>query len=75
MRRAIIGCFLSLIGAIGIHASFVVVGNNFVSGWGTPPGRFLTTISETGMTGPMVIASTLIVTGFIIMSNEYRRED
>jgi len=75
MKRAIIGGFLSLIGSIWELAIIIFAGNNMVSGWSTPPGRFLTTISETGMTLPMVIASILLLLGLVIMGIEYFIKD
>ena len=75
MKKAIIGGFLSLIGTIWELAINVFAGNNMVSGWSTPPGRFLTTISESGMTLPMVIAFLLLVAGLLIMGIEYFREE
>lgn len=75
MKKAIIGGFLSLIGTIWELAIIVFAGNNMVSGWSTPPGRFLTTISESGMTLPMVIAFLLLVAGLLIMGIEYFRKE
>jgi len=66
---------LSLIGAIWVLAIVLFAGNNLVSSWSTPPGRFLTTISETGMTFMMVIGSILLVLGLAIMGIEYFSKD
>lgn len=74
MKKAIIGGFLSLIGTIWGLAIIVFAGNNMVSGWSTPPGRFLTTVSESGMTLPMVIAF-LLLAGLLIMGIEYFRKE
>ena len=75
MKRAIIGGFLALVGTIWELAIIVFAGNNLVSSWATPPGRLLTTISETGMTLPMAIASTLLLLGLVIMGIEYFKKD
>ena len=75
MKKAMIGGFLSLIGTIWGLAIIVFAGNNMVSGWSTPPGRFFTTISESGMTLPMVIAFLLLVAGLLIMGIEYFRKE
>lgn len=75
MKRAIIGGFLSIIGTIWELAIIIFAGNNMVSSWPTPPGRFLTTISETGMTLPMVIAAILLLLGLVIMGIEYFIKD
>ena len=75
MKRAIIGGFISLIGTIWGLAIIVFAGNNMVSGWPTPPGRFLTTILETGMAIPMTIASLLLLIGLVVLGVEYFRND
>lgn len=75
MKRAIIGGFLSLIGTIWGLAVLIFVGSNLVSMWSTPPGRFLTTLSETGMTLPLVSASILLLLGLVIMGIEYFKKD
>ncbi len=56
-------------------AIIVFAENNLVSSWATPPERFLTTISETGMALPMVKASILLLLGLVIMGIEYFRKD
>lgn len=48
---------------------------NLTNGWSTPPGRFLTTVSETGMTLPFVLAIVFIVLGFAIFVKEYFTRD
>ena len=75
MKRAIIGGFLSLIGTIWELAVIIFAGSNMVSGWSTPPGRFMTTIIETGMSFPMVVASVLLVLGLVILGIEYFRKE
>jgi ABC-type sulfate transport system permease component len=75
LKRTIIGGFLSLLGTIWELAIIIVVGNNLVSGWPTPPGRFFTTITETGMTFPMIVASVLLAMGLLIMGIEYFKKD
>lgn len=75
MKRAIISGFLSIIGSVWMLAVIIFVGNNLVSGWATPPGRFLTTISETGMTLPFVLACLLLALGLIGMGIEYFKKD
>ena len=71
MKRVLIGCTLSFLGTIWGLASILFVGNNLVSSWVTPPGRFLTTVFETGMTVPFTISLLLVIVGFIIMGIEY----
>ncbi len=75
MKRTLIGGFLTLIGTIWGLAVYVVTGNNLVSGWSTPPGRFLTTVAETGMTFPLILAAVLVAVGLGILIAEYFRKD
>jgi hypothetical protein len=46
-----------------------------VSGWSTPPGRFLTTVSELNMTSLLVFSSIVLALGVIIMAIEYFKKD
>ena len=75
MKKVLIGGFLSLIGTIWSLAIIIFAGNNLVSGWSTPPGRFITTVFETGMMAPMVIATAFFFGGIIIMGVEYFKKD
>lgn len=76
MKKVIIGGFLSLIGALGEMAVFITAANNMVSAWCTPPGRFLCTVLEIGMSPVLVCASLILAIGLIILGIEYfRKED
>lgn len=75
MKRTIIGGFLALIGTLGCLAAFITAANNMVSGWSTPPGRFLTTVSQTGMTSLLVVACIVLALGLLIMGIEYFKSD
>lgn len=75
MKRVLIGGFLILIGSIWGLAICVFCGMNLTDAWPTPPGRFLTTVFETGMTLPFVLAIVFIVLGFTIFVKEYFTKD
>lgn len=75
MKKAIIGGFLSIIGTLGNLAVFITAANNMVGGWSTPPGRFLTTLSEIGMTPLMVFSSIILIIGLVIMGIEYFKKE
>ena len=75
MKRVLIGGFLMLIGTIWGFAVCVFCGMNLTNAWPTPPGRFLTTVFETGMTLPFVLAIVFIVLGFAIFVKEYFTKD
>lgn len=71
MKKAIIGGFISVIGAMGNLSVFIIAADNMLSGWSTPPGRLLSTVSEIGMTPLMVFSCILIIIGLIIMGIEF----
>ena len=75
MKRVLIGGFLSLLGTIWGLAVILFVGNNLVSGWSTPPGRFLTSVVELDMTLPFVVAILFVLLGLVIMGVEYFKKD
>ena len=75
MKRVLIGGFLMLIGTIWGLAICIFCGMNLTDAWPTSPGRFLTTVSETGMTLPFVLAIVFIVLGFAIFVKEYFTKD
>ena len=75
MKRALIGGFISLLGSIWGLAIALVASNNLVSGWTTPPGRFLTTVAEMGFAPLFAAAIILIVLGLVLMAIEYFKKD
>lgn len=75
MKRAVIGGFLSLIGSIWTLAVVFIAGNNLVDRWSTPPGRFLTTITELGLTFLFAISILLVIVGILIMIVEFFKKE
>lgn len=75
MKRVLIGGFLSLIGTIWSLAIILFTSNNLVDGWATPPGRFWTTVLETGMTFPMILSLLFLLLGLIILGMKFFRRD
>ena len=75
MKRALIGGFISLLGTIWGLAIALAASNNLVSSWTTPPGRFLTTVSQMGFVPLFAAAIILIVLGLAIMAIEYFKKD
>lgn len=67
MKQVLAGGFLSLVGSIWALAVVFIAGNDLVSGWSTPPGRFLTTVYEMGLTALFAAAVTLVIAGIIII--------
>ncbi len=75
MKKTLIGCTLSIVGALGYLAVMIFVGNNLVSGWGTPPGRFLTSVAETEMVFPFAASLLILAIGLVIIAVEFFREE
>ena len=75
MKSVLIGGFLSLLGSIWALAVIFLAGNNLVSGWTTPPGRFLTTVSELDLTFIFAASVILTIAGIVIMVIELFRKD
>ena len=69
MKRVLIGGFLSLIGSIWAMAVL------FVAGWTPPPGRFMTTVAEMGLSEVFGMAILFVVLGIVIMMVELFRRD
>jgi hypothetical protein len=75
LKRVLVGGFLALIGSIWGAAIFIACGMNLVSGWSTPPGRFFSTVSEVGLTLPLVFAVIVMLVGLVILVKEYFTKD
>lgn len=75
MKRVLIGGFLSLIGSIWAMAVMFAAGNNLTSGWTTPPGRFMTTVAEMGLSEVFGMAILLVVLGVAVLLVELVRRD
>lgn len=75
MKRVFIGGFLSIVGSIWTLAFMFIAGNNLVPSWPTPPGRFLTTMSELNLMFPFVLAILLVVLGIAIMVVEFFKKE
>lgn len=75
MKKVITGGFLSLIGTIWTLAIMIYAGSNLVSGWSTPPGRFLTTVSELDMVLPLLLSAVVTIIGILMMLVECFKKD
>ena len=75
MKKVLIGGFLSLTGSIWAMMVMFVAGNNLTTGWSTPPGRFMTTVAEMGLTEVFGMAILLVVLGIAVMLVELVRKD
>lgn len=75
MKRVLIGGFLSLIGTIWTLAVVFIAGNNLVSEWYTPPGRFLTSVMEMDLLFVFILSVVLTISGIIMMIVELFRKE
>jgi len=75
MKKVVIGGFLALCGTILELAVLYFVGNNLVGTWPTRLGRFLTTVAQTNMTAPFILATLLFGLGVLILLIEYFKKD
>jgi len=75
MKKVLIGGFISLIGSIWSLAVVFIAGNNLVSSWSNPPGRFLSTVSEMDLTLIFILSIVFVISGLVIMIAElFHRE-
>ena len=74
MKRTLIGGFFLLSGVTGLCSLWELVANNPADSWRTPPGRFLTTLLETGTLPLFLVLSALLALGLGILVLEYFRK-
>jgi len=75
MKKVMIGGFTALVGALGVLAVFLAAALNPCSGWSTPPGRFMTSVSELDLMPALTISGLLVALGLVVMGIEYFRKD
>lgn len=71
MKRVIIGCCTLIVGAFSCISILITIALNLVSGWSTPPGRYICTLIDLGLIIPLIISIILFCTGVIILIKEY----
>lgn len=75
MKKVMIGGFTALVGALGVLAVFLAAALNPCSGWSTPPGRFMTSVSELDLMPVLTISGLLVALGLVVMGVEYFRNE
>lgn len=75
MKKVLIGGFISLIGSVWALAIVFIAGNNLVSSWHTPPGRFLTSVMEMDLLFVFILSVVFAIVGIIIMLVELVRKE
>lgn len=74
MKRTIIGCCLTCVGAFSNVALIITVCNHVkeIHGWSTPPGRFWTAAYDIGVIYPIAVSLLILVIGLFILGSEYK---
>ena len=75
MKKVLIGGFLSLLGSIWALGVLFVAGNNMLSGWSTPPGRFLSTVIELDLMPIFTVSIIFVIIGVSIMVFEFFKKE
>jgi hypothetical protein len=75
MKKVMIGGFTALVGALGVLAVFLAAALNPSSGWSTPPGRFMTSVSDLDLMPALTVSGLLVALGLVVMGIEYFRKD
>lgn len=75
MKKVLIGGFVALIGSIWALAVIFLAGNDLVSGWTTPPGRFLTAVIQMDLLPVFIFAVILVLAGLVILAAELFRKE
>lgn len=77
MKKVLIGGFLSLVGSFWCMGGLIGAAMNVynVGSWSTPPGRFGTSLLESGMAWPVALGGLLLALGLVIMGVEYFRKE
>lgn len=75
MKNVLIGGFMSLLGSIWALAVIFIAGNNLVSSWSTPPGRFLATVLELDLMIIFALSIIFVILGICIMVIEFFRKE
>ena len=71
MKRALIGCFMALLGTLWGAGVMYAASQMLVTSWNSSVGRLMTTILEQGLLLPFVIAALFLMLGLVIMAVEY----
>ena len=75
MKRTIIGCFLTAIGAISSLLLMLIASQNLVDSWVTSMGRLMSTIAKFNLMFPFVLSVVLFGLGLVILGVEYFKKD
>jgi hypothetical protein len=79
MKKIIIGCVLTAVGALSSSALLISLSFhiNTLGSWSVPPGKFICAIESTGaslLIFPLVIATIIFMMGLYFLFEEYLRK-
>lgn len=76
MKKIVAGGFLSIIGCLLVLPILLGAVLNPTTSWFTPPGRLITTISESGMLLFFMVAIILLILGIVlIIRGAFKRDN
>ncbi|EOS67573.1 hypothetical protein [Oscillibacter sp. 1-3] len=75
MKRTLIGGFFTMLGSFWCMFILLYIQDRMVTSWHTPPGRVITTLGETHMGIPFLLAAALAAVGLAILIREYFRKE
>jgi len=75
MKKMILGSFMSILAAILLVAMVSFAASHPTSNYSTPPGAFLCTIDQNGMSYPLIGAVALFALGLVYLTQGYREKD
>ena len=75
MKRALIGCFMALLGTLWGAGVIYAASQMLVTSWDPSVGRLMTTILEHELLLPFVIAALFLTLGLVIMAVEFFKKD
>ena len=75
MKRALIGCFMALLGTLWGAGVIIAASQMLVTSWDSRVGRLMTTILECRLMLPFVIAILFVLSGLVAMGIEFFRKD
>lgn len=73
-KRALIGCWLTLLGTLWGAGVLIAASQMLVNSWDPTIGRLMSTIMETGLIYPFVVSVLFLLVGLAIMAIAFFQE-
>ncbi len=74
MKRALIGCFMALLGTLWGAGVIIAASQMLVNSWDPSVGRLMTTITEYGLLPLFLLSVLFILFGVVVMAIEFFRQ-